>query len=283
MGITGDRTWGTIGGGAGESKVIRAARQVLQDGANPSVIVDLSGVPGRPTQGVCGGWMEVMLHCWQGDEAIALAARILHTLSTGRSVILALPRASAVLPQFTQTVSESDSVIYQTLHPDPILLIVGAGHVGIALAHVAYIAGFQVWMQDDRSEIERDRLPPDAILYHEAISTWLPALPENLYVALVTRGYPHDLSTLRSLLTYPIQPRYLGMIGSQKRVRFVLNALEPEERDRLQTIYAPIGLDIGAETPEEIAVSICAELIQVRRGGSGRSLSGQSTVLLKQS
>jgi xanthine dehydrogenase accessory factor len=280
MGITSDRTWGTIGGGAGEHKVIQAARQVLQDGRSQRITIDLSGVTTRPTQGVCGGWMTVMLHRWQGTEAIALTDSILHSLSAGQSVTLALPCDRATLPQLTSATSTSDAIVYQTLHPNPTLLIVGAGHVGMALAQVAHFVGFQIWIQDDRPDIDRHVLPPDTILHHEPIPSWLSALPEQCYVALVTRGYPHDLAALRSLLTYPTPPRYLGMIGSQKRVRLVLNELEPDERDRLQPIYAPIGLDIGAETPEEIAVSICAELIQVRRGGSGRSLSGRSVVAL---
>lgn len=104
-----------------------------------------------------------------------------------------------------------------------------------------------------------------------------------LYVALITRSYQHDLAALKAIL--PRSPRYIGMIGSQKRVKTVLQTLRQEGisgmdaalvASQLDAIHAPIGLDLGALTPAEIAVSICAELITVYRGGSGRSLSGRS-------
>jgi xanthine dehydrogenase accessory factor len=95
----------------------------------------------------------------------------------------------------------------------------------------------------------------------------------NLYVALVTRGYLQDLAALRLLFNYQLP--YIGMIGSKKRVNTVYKTLQAEgcSIEFFNQIYAPIGLDIGALTPEEIAVSICAELIKVRRGGTGNFLS----------
>jgi xanthine dehydrogenase accessory factor len=97
----------------------------------------------------------------------------------------------------------------------------------------------------------------------------------DLYVALVTRNYLQDLAALRLLCNLQVQ--YIGMIGSVKRVNTVYKNLEDEGYlpELIQSIYAPIGLDIGALTPEEIAVSICAELIKVRRGGTGASLSAK--------
>jgi xanthine dehydrogenase accessory factor len=91
----------------------------------------------------------------------------------------------------------------------------------------------------------------------------------------VTRGYTYDLAALHLLLQRPIPCQYIGMIGSEKRVRQVYGAIVQAgiASDMLATIYGPIGLDIGALTPEEIAVSIGAELILVQRGGTGRSLS----------
>ncbi len=95
----------------------------------------------------------------------------------------------------------------------------------------------------------------------------------NLYVALVTRGYLQDLTVLRLLSNHQLQ--YIGMVGSNKRVNTVYKILQNEgcSLEFLHQIYAPIGLDIGALTPEEIAISISAELIKVRRGGTGDSLS----------
>ena len=100
----------------------------------------------------------------------------------------------------------------------------------------------------------------------------------RLYVALVARGYPQDIEALKALLQYPLAYQYVGAIGSQKRIRMVCQAMHSQGistkklAERFPNFHAPIGLDIGALTPEEIAISICAELIKVRRGGTGRSL-----------
>jgi xanthine dehydrogenase accessory factor len=101
------------------------------------------------------------------------------------------------------------------------------------------------------------------------------------YVALVTRGHRWDFDCLRRLLTAGLEPRYIGMIGSRRRVRAALGALlrAGYSREALSRVVAPIGLDIGAETPEEIAVAIAAELVLVRRGGEAVPRSAQERVL----
>jgi xanthine dehydrogenase accessory factor len=146
------------------------------------------------------------------------------------------------------------------------------------LAKVAHLAGFQIWIQDDRPEwANTDRYPQANQIFQQPIAQILDRLQhqEQLYVALVTRGFQCDLEALVGLLQNQISCCYLGMIGSEKRVRQVYRAIEQKgiPEAKLKAIYAPIGLDIGALTPEEIAVSIVAELIMVRRGGTGRSLS----------
>ncbi|MCL6435693.1 MAG: XdhC family protein [Leptolyngbyaceae cyanobacterium HOT.MB2.61] len=121
------------------------------------------------------------------------------------------------------------------------------------------------------------RFPDAACILAKPITEALQSLPEisQLYVALVTRGFTYDLEALQILMQRSTQ--YIGMIGSAKRVRTVFQTLHQSvgalQATELRQIYAPIGLDIGALTPEEIAISICAELIKVRRGGTGRSLS----------
>lgn len=277
MGIAEDRTWGTIGGGAGEQKVITAAQQVLHSGLPQRVEIDLSGHPQRQVQGVCGGWMEVWVARWQGETAIALVSALLRSLNQGKSIGVTLPLQPDQLPSLSATHSASPHLssdrtqFYCPLHPDPTLLIVGGGHVGVALAQVAQFAGFQVWVQDDRPDFaDPSRFPPHTRTDTTDLDKLLPTLPAPLYVALVTRGYGHDLNALRSLLHHHPFPDYVGMIGSQKRVNLVFRELETEGclGDRRSCIHAPIGLDIGAQTPEEIAVSICAELIHRRRLGS---------------
>lgn len=277
--------FGTIGGGAGEAKVIRQALEVLTTGAKQFVDLDFSGLPHRDTQGICGGWMQIWLERWQGAAAIALTHEILNVLQLGQSGLLITPFHDRRSPQLRQDLPLSSlsptvqpDAFWEPLLPPPTLLISGAGHVGIALAQAAHFAGFQIVIQDDRPEIwGSDRFPADTRVltgaFAEALQNF--AWPDQLYVALVTRGYAYDLAALRFLMKQPLPCRYIGMIGSEKRVQTVLKALTPEglSSSPQPPIHAPIGLDIGALTPEEIAVSICAELIQVRRGGTATSLS----------
>lgn len=269
----------TIGGGAGEAKVIRQAMSVLETGQKQWVEIDLSGAPQRETQGICGGTMRVWLERWQGESAISLTQQILAKLQTGQPVALITPFAAdqspylLEKPDFQQTAREFVEVI----QPPPTLLIIGAGHVGEQLAKVADLIGFQVAVQDDRPKWANTQRYPQAQIFTVSIAETLNQFASHaqLYAALVTRGYQYDLEALQQLIHRPIPCAYIGMIGSQKRVRQVCQALTDQgiPAAKLDSLYAPIGLDIGALTPAEIAVSITAELIRVRRGGSGQSLS----------
>ncbi|MBD2233936.1 XdhC family protein [Phormidium tenue] len=274
------QAFNTIGGGAGEAKVIRQAKEVLQTGEKQFVDIDLSGAPQRQTQGICGGHMRVWLERWQGEAAKSLVQRILHRLHQGQSATLVTPLDGVHNPYLEDKRVSIDAAIafVETLEPPPTLLIVGAGHVGIQLAKVAALIGFQIVVQDDRPDWANAKHYPQAnqVLIGEigaAIATL--AAHQNLYAALVTRGYTYDLDALQQLLQRSIPCRYIGMIGSEKRVRQVYGAIAQTgiAKEKLAHIYGPIGLDIGALTPEEIAVSIGAELILVQRGGTGRSLS----------
>jgi xanthine dehydrogenase accessory factor len=270
---------GTIGGGAGEAKVIQQAMLVLQTGKKCSVNIDLSGAPDREVEGICGGMMQVWLERWAGEAAIALVQEMLARLKAGESVELVTPLVEGSHAHLfsSSTVHRLPATPHfsETIAPPPILLIVGAGHVGVQLAKVADLAGFQIAIQDDRPDwANSDQYPQATLILTQAIPGAIAQLTaySQLYVALVTRSYHHDVAALRALCDRPIPCRYIGMIGSQKRVRQVYQELEkwgvPESQ--LRSIYAPIGLDIGALTPEEIAISIGAELILVRRGGTGR-------------
>ena len=277
------RTFGTIGGGAGEAKVIQQAKTVLATGDKQQVEIDLSGSPQRATQGVCGGMMQVLVERWSGDRAIALIDQILTHLEAGQPITLVTPLTSPSLPYLITSHSAppphsiSSTLFTEILQPSPLLLIVGAGHIGEQLAKVIHLIGFQVAVQDDRPEwANRDRYPQASHIFNESIMETLAQLTRylQLSVALVTRGYQYDLAALQALLHREIPCDYIGMIGSQKRVKQVYQALEADiAKDKLAAIYAPIGLDIGALTPAEIAVSIAAELIWVRSGGSGKPLS----------
>ena len=152
----------------------------------------------------------------------------------------------------------------------------------MALAKVTSSLGFQVIIQDDRPNFVQQSLfskaiSASAISLEKLLNQLSPqSFTLNVYVALVTRSYHHDVAALATLLAEPsFRYQYIGSIGSQRRINKVFQQLATMgiSSDKLQSIHAPIGLDIGAQTPEEIAVSISAELIKVRQGGTGLSLS----------
>ena len=152
--------------------------------------------------------------------------------------------------------------------PVPHLYIFGAGHVSISLYKAARLAGFDVSVIDDReSYANRERFPEAREIHADDFEKVCAALAptESDYVVIATRGHRDDMRVLRWALETPI--RYLGMIGSQRKWLKICEAFEGEAvaPEKLQRVHSPVGLEIGAQTPEEIAVSIVAEMIAVRR------------------
>ena len=173
------------------------------------------------------------------------------------------------------------------LAPDPRLYIIGAGHVGWHLGQIAGDAGFKIHVVDDREKFaNRERFPTAVEVAADAIPDWLERaeIPASAYVVIVTRGHQHDLEALRALVSRDL--KYLGLIGSRAKVARIYTALADEgiAPETLERVHAPIGLDIGAVTPAEIAVSILAELIAVRRGAAlaGMSMKRVNTDRLRQ-
>ncbi|HJU12426.1 MAG TPA: XdhC family protein [Candidatus Binataceae bacterium] len=159
------------------------------------------------------------------------------------------------------------------------LIIAGAGHIAVPLASLGSMLGFHVTVIDDRASFaNRERFPnADRIIvrpFSAAIESL--SLDRHCYVISVTRGHSFDEEVIRTVLRgqahLPQQQRgcFIGMIGSRRRVRAMLDHLQEDgfDRELLEEIHAPLGLDIGAETPEEIAVSIIAEIIRERRTGT---------------
>jgi len=159
-------------------------------------------------------------------------------------------------------------VFLEPIIPAPLLYIFGAGHVGLNIYRVALLAGFQPIVIDDRDlYANRERFPEALDVLAGEIDQILAHLdpPDTSYIAIVTRGHQHDLRVLRWAVETRAQ--YIGMIGSGRKVLTLYDQLENEgvSRALLDKVYAPIGLQIGSVTPEEIAVSVVAELIGVRR------------------
>ena len=170
----------------------------------------------------------------------------------------------------------SSRVSIELLTASPSLVILGGGHVGRALARLARDLGYDVTVGDDREEYARtERFATGVRAVRTTRNYDLPpgALPRgrDRYVAIVSRCWETDLAALRPWLSADAPPaRYLGLIGSARKVRGVLARLAEEgvAEERLRRVRAPIGLAIGAVTPEEIAVSILAEVTAVRRGAA---------------
>jgi xanthine dehydrogenase accessory factor len=162
-------------------------------------------------------------------------------------------------------------VFVEPILPQPTLYIFGGGHVSMALAQAAHSAGFAIGVIDDRETFaNKDRFPMAAEV-HSSFDAAFEKLRPNpaSYLVIVTRGHKDDLRCLAWALR--TGARYIGMIGSKRKVLSVYKALEKEgyKPEEFECVHAPVGLEIGALTPEEIAISITAELIAVRRGAKG--------------
>jgi xanthine/CO dehydrogenase XdhC/CoxF family maturation factor len=172
-----------------------------------------------------------------------------------------------------------DARIYVELHlPPRTLVIVGAGHVAQPLATMGALLGMRVVVLDDRPEwATEDRFPEAAQVLRIDFDDPFRDVPihRGTHVVLVTRGHKYDYECLLRLLRMDRSPAYIGMIGSRRRVRATFAQLGGDgiPPELAQTVRAPIGLDLGAQTPGEIAVAVAAELVQLRHGGTGRPLT----------
>lgn len=215
---------GTVGGGAMEAQVIKAALDAMADGQTRMPSYTLNNLEdGDP--GICGGTVQVFI------EPLGLK---------------------------------------------PTLLVIGGGHVGKALAELGKWSGYRVLLSDDRPEFcNADYLPgldgyivckPGEVTEHVSIN------PQT-YIACVTRGLSVDVNLIPALLA--TDAPYIGLIGSRRRWALTVEALKTQtglSAAKLARIYAPIGLELEAETPEEIAISILAEITMIRRGGTGKPM-----------
>ncbi len=169
-------------------------------------------------------------------------------------------------------------VFVECITPQPAALIFGGGHISKSLAKVLDLAGFRVSVIDNREAYaNRERFPEAADVYAEEYEDVYPKLPvnESTYIVIVTRGHRDDMRVLRWAVD--TRARYIAMIGSKRKTIGVIKELEKEgiPRAAFDRVYAPMGLEIGAVSPEEIAISVGAEMIAVRRDpeGNWRSLS----------
>jgi len=305
-------TTGTIGGGCGEAEVWQAAMDALKDGRPRLVTLDLTGDVALDTEMVCGGVMDVFVDLWGSEDLkllesanrameeagrFALVTPISTEAKPARRLVLPSGEALGTLgdqeldnlvsrwalealregkPQAVPGTENAPSVFLDVQMAPPTLLIAGAGHIAVPLARMAKMLGFKVVVVDDRPVFANEERFPDAdeviaAPFGETLSGY--PLDNQTYIAIMTRGHAHDLECLVEVIDKPAA--YIGMIGSRRRVRGVLDMVRDRDipEELLSRVHAPIGLDIGAWTPEEIALSVMAEVVKARRGGTGRSLS----------
>lgn len=200
------------------------------------------------------------------DDLVAAHARDAFTRHAAETLYLA---ESGLSPR---AVEGAAAIYLEVVESKPVFLVVGAGHIGRSLVKLADFLDFHVAVLDDREDFaDPERLPEaDQVIcddYETAIDRF--TINANTSIVMVTRGHKQDELALRRCLGRGAG--YIGMIGSKRRTSAVLQHLREEGFDpaELERVRTPIGLDIGAETPEEIAISIMAEVVLLHRGGSG--------------
>lgn len=210
------------------------------------------------------------------DEAVAGQANsFLKTRDDARAL-----RVAEFAPELQSF--QTALILFERIESEPHLIIAGAGHVGASLARLASLLGYRVTLIDDRGEfVTRELFASNIEQGIELVvaGNWSDAVRaaiangRGVSVAIVTRGHKQDEECLRAAIV--ANPDYIGMIGSKRRTNIVLDKLREEGADdeRLKRVHAPIGLDIGAVSPEEVALAILAEVVAERRGGSSKPLS----------
>ncbi len=220
----------------------------------------------------------------QGAHTCTLGDAALDTAVARHATAFLASRVEAVTHLVEEFAPELENwrgtrVLFERVEPEPHLVICGAGHVGASLARLARLTGYRVTLIDDRADfVTRERFSDEEIELIAAES-WTDAvrktvgLGRNVAVAVVTRGHNEDEKCMRAAVA--TRPDYIGLIGSRRRTNIVLERLRETGADEnlLKQVRAPIGLDIGAVSPEEVALAILAEIVAERRGGTGSALS----------
>ena len=299
------RIWGTLGGGKVEAQAQRCAIEACKSGAPVVFDMDLYGASRDDETPICGGSVRILIDpaASRHKTAYAQAAEALRQRRKGLLITkvtaadktnvevqwisqeqlsshLGFPNAGELLaclkketPQLLSKASTETDVVTQTfiepVIPRPLMLIVGGGHIGQALAAHATLVGFDIAIIEDRTEYANPALfPQGTVIHHGDIPKQISQFPvaPDTYIVIVTRGHKHDARALE--LCMHRNAAYVGMIGSKRkaaliRENFIETGICTEaEYDR---VFTPVGLDIGAVTVPEIAVSITAEIIAVRR------------------
>ncbi len=254
---------GTIGGGPVENEIINYSVKLINNEKSEIIEKNFTG-----DEVICGGRVKVLLEFYSKND-LMLLKKLLRKYEQGETFYLVrnLEDFSKTLYDSVDGINENEKIYIQQIKSPPELLIFGAGHIAIPLCKMAALCDFSVFVYDDRKDFatkERFLEAKKVILCD--FNNILPHIniKNNSFIVLVTREHAHDEILLKQLLGKPY--RYLGMIGSKKRVSSVKQRLIDAHYDKeeIERIYSPIGLKINSETPAEIAVSILGEIIMVK-------------------
>lgn len=251
------RVTGTVGGGCLEAAVKNKANRLLFDGGAIKYSLTLDHDPSVRDGMICGGTLSVV--------SAMISPDLKDSWVKARDMIKKRENAQITLSIDNEGKTEEFCI---TLGLKPRLFIAGAGHVGIELAWLADRIDFDVTMIDDRADmLVKDRFPSQVSTKRGIIDEVLAQtdLTEKDYVVIATRGHRDDLDCITGIINKKLT--YLGMLGSKKKIITIFNELRHRgaEESFLDAINTPIGLSINSQTPAEIAVSIAAEIIAVRR------------------
>jgi xanthine dehydrogenase accessory factor len=299
---------GTVGGGCLEAEIIERALDVasrrLPAITEHTLNSELAGDYGLTCGGTAVMFVEPVFPDSTLAEVYAACATLASSQSAGvlvthadwsdgaRKAIVAggqtIGRASeemrvavSELDTLTEEPSLRGSIMAEPLLGKPRLVVFGGGHVGAKVAEAAAFAGWRVTVVDDRADFADPARHPAAEMTVMCPFHDLPAslgVRADTYVVVATRGHQHDAVIVEQIARVPT--RYLGMLGSRRKVALTWKLLREQgiPTERLDEIHAPVGLSIGADTPEEIAISVVAEMVATRRAGSrrrgGSTLSG---------
>ncbi|MCA8832548.1 XdhC family protein [Hymenobacter pini] len=275
MTVTADSMAGSIGGGIMEHKFVELARAMLRDSVLAPVVrrqIHRKEAPADRSGMICSGEQWVLIQPLTAADLPTIDA-VEHSLRARGNLRLWLT------PRGLQLHEAASAAAHYTWQPGPEwayseqlgfrdqATIVGGGHVALALSRVLAALEFDLTVLDDRPALNTHQLNPYAhykrTVAYEQLPQEIPAGPHQ-YIILMTFGYRSDLVALRALLHHPV--RYLGVMGSQAKIAELLATLRAEgtSAEALARVHAPIGLPINSRTPEEIAISIAAELIRER-------------------
>ncbi len=252
-------TLGTIGGGCVEAEVRLRALHLLGERSGRLLSFQLDHDLGWDDGLICGGTMDVAVEVIDSPQRAGSLLQVRDNLAAGRvgTMTIDVPDEQGRMVRFKRE-----------YEPAPDLLIAGAGHVGAALAAIAGGMDFRVTVFDDRADLATPERFPTAMRIVGQIDSELSKFPirSDTSIVIVTRGHRHDGLVLSAVIRSPAS--YIGVIGSKRKILAIFEDLGRQgiPRALLARVRAPIGLDIGAVTPAEIAVSIAAELVAHRRG-----------------